>query len=270
MPELPEVETVARQLAPYVEGRVLRRVEILDPRLRDDAVAALADRPVRDVRRVGKQVALQLSPVPGLAPPEWLLIHLRMTGRLLAGDGPPPDDRRHLRALLWLDRGHVRFVDPRRFGTMHTVVGARPPRASGLDPLSRACTARRLGALLAGSPTPLKVWLLRQDRLVGLGNIYASEALFAAGLSPTRPAGSLADHEVARLHRHLRRILRRAIDACGTTFSDFQGAQGVTGSYQRYLAVYGRTGQPCPRCGTAVERATLQQRSTFWCPRCQA
>jgi formamidopyrimidine-DNA glycosylase len=139
----------------------------------------------------------------------------------------------------------------------------------GVEPLSRHLTATTLGELLGHSRQPLKIWLLRQDRLVGLGNIYASEILFAARLSPLRPAGDLSPEEVQRLHRAMRRVLRAAIDCCGTTFSDFQDAHGAAGSFQECLAVYSRAGDPCHLCETPVKRLVQQQRSTFWCPRCQ-
>ena len=123
--------------------------------------------------------------------------------------------------------------------------------------------------LLGTSAQPLKAWLLRQDRLVGLGNIYASEILHAARLSPFAGAGSLNGREVRRLHSATRRILQRAIRNCGTTFSDFQDARGASGSYQRLLAVYGRDGEGCRRCRATIERVVQQQRSTFYCPGCQ-
>ena len=143
--------------------------------------------------------------------------------------------------------------------------GAAP---DGVEPLSPELTPAVYAGLLDGSAQPLKPWLLRQDRLVGLGNIYASEILHAARLSPFREAGSLDRNEVRRLHGATRRILERAIRACGTTFSDFQDARGVEGSYQRYLAVYEREGRPCRRCRAPIERVVQQQRSTYYCPQC--
>jgi formamidopyrimidine-DNA glycosylase len=138
-----------------------------------------------------------------------------------------------------------------------------------MDPLSPHLTPASLGRLIGESRQNVKAWLLRQDRLVGLGNIYASEILFVAGISPLREAGSLSPDEHGRLWRATRRVLRRAIRNCGTTFSDFQDAQGLTGSYQHYLKVYGREDEPCPACRTPVVRIVQQQRSTYYCPRCQ-
>jgi formamidopyrimidine-DNA glycosylase len=266
VPELPEVETVARQLAPSLEGRRILSVALIDPKLDDPAlVADLPGRPIRDVRRMGKQVVLEL----GGDGRRWLCVHLRMTGRLQVVAAPPTPATLPLRATLELDRGWLLFTDPRRFGTLRLVASRSRARPAGAEPLSRRFTASVLTGLIAGSRTPIKPWLLRQDRIVGLGNIYASEILFAARIAPDRSAVSLDRDEVRRLHRATRRILRAAIDACGTTFSDFQDARGVSGGYGRYLAVYGREGEPCRRCGEPVVRFVQQQRATFWCPECQ-
>lgn len=268
MPELPEVETVARQLDPLVRQRRIERLRIADPRLSPGPGPPLAGRVVSGVRRFGKQIAVTtLDAVSG--DETHLLVHLRMTGRLLwrepgvAALTPP------LRASLDLDGGALLFSDVRRFGTIRWTRDPAVALGAALDPLSRQLTARRLRRMVQGSTQPLKPWLLRQDRLVGIGNIYASEIPYAARLSPFRAVGGLEPEEVDRLHRAVRRVLRRAIDACGTTFSDFQDAYGVTGSYQAMLSVYGRAGEPCRRCGGIIERTTQQQRSTFHCDGCQ-
>jgi formamidopyrimidine-DNA glycosylase len=269
MPELPEVETVARQLVPHVVGRTVCRFRIFDPLLRSGRTPRVSGRKIVDVTRSGKRVLIEMAPAAGGVTPLWLAVHLRMTGRLLwaepGGNGAPG----HVRARFRLDRGELLFTDTRRFGTFHWFKTREAAAPDGIDPLSPELTAGRLQGLLRGSGQDLKVWLLRQDRLVGLGNIYASEILHAARLSPVRQAGSLEPAEARRLHGSTRRILQRAIRKCGTTFSDFQGARGVEGSYQRFLAVYGRQGLPCRRCRTPVERMVQQQRSTFYCPGCQ-
>ncbi len=269
MPELPEVETVARQLAPHLTGRTVRRLRILDPLLRDGRVPPLAGRTVERVDRSGKQVRLRLSPRPGQADPVWVLVHLRMTGRLLWLDEPGRPTVQHLRASLTFDRGILLFADTRRFGTLRFARSEAATLPEGVEPLSDAFTRVLLGRMLAGSKTPLKPWLLRQDRIVGLGNIYASEILHEARLSPLRVSGSLKPHETGRLHRAVRRVLRRAIEHCGTTFSDFQDARGLEGAYQRYLRVYDRPGERCRRCRGTIDRLVQQQRSTFYCPVCQ-
>jgi formamidopyrimidine-DNA glycosylase len=268
MPELPEVETVARQLAPDVEGRRLERVRFIDPLLKA-AGAWRAPRPYRGrlierVVRYGKQVVFTLAPGD-----LHLAIHLRMTGRLRYSEGGWRD-RQHLRAVLQLGRGVVLFHDVRRFGTISWLTDIEQAAPGAVDPLSGAFTVSKLACLLEGCRQELKPWLLRQDRLVGLGNIYASEILHAARLSPLRPAGSLSPSEIRRLHSATRRVLAGAIESCGTTFSDFQDAHGLTGSYQQYLAVYGREGEPCSRCREPVIRIVQQQRSTFLCPSCSS
>ena len=190
-----------------------------------------------------------------------------MTGRLSVRERLPRE-KTHLRAVIALDDGVVLFHDVRRFGTLRWLRDPEDAAPGAIDPLTPAFSPASLATLLEGSRQELKPWLLRQDRLVGLGNIYASEILHLARLSPTRAAGSLGRDEVRRLHDATRRVLTRAIDNCGTTFSDFQDAYGVTGSYQELLEVYGREGEPCPNCREPVARLVQQQRSTFYCPSC--
>ncbi len=264
MPELPEVETVARQLAPLVEGRAWAGLRILDPRLDPGRRPRLGSCAVLAVRRVGKQVVFSLGPAAG-APRAHLAVHLRMTGRLTFVPSGARAPRRHLRAVLRLAGGTVRFHDPRRFGTLRFVDEPATLLGGAVDPFDPRLTPARLGRLLGGSRQEIKPWLLRQDRLVGVGNIYASEILFEAGISPFARAGELDPAAVRRLRRSLRAVLRRAIRCCGTTFSDFQDAWGMTGSYQDRLRVYGREGRACPRCGAPIGRAVQQQRSTFFC-----
>lgn len=269
MPELPEVETVARQLAGSLVGCTVRGLRVYDPLLRATPTPRLGGRRVRRVERSGKRVLIELAPAPGRARPLWMAVHLRMTGRLIWTADGCVVDRHHLRARMTLDRGAMLFIDPRRFGTFGWYGTREEAEPDGAEPLSARLTLSRFAPMLARSRQNIKAWLLRQDRIVGLGNIYASEILHDAGISPLREAGSLDREEARRLLRSTRRILRRAIRNCGTTFSDFQDARGVTGSYQQYLAVYGRDDLPCPTCRTAIERRVQQQRSTFFCPACQ-
>lgn len=269
MPELPEVETVARQLAPRLMGRSIRRFMIVDPLLRNGRTPAVRGRSVLDVTRSGKRVLIELSGGPSDPDPLWLAVHLRMTGRLLWFDGGAGSNRPRHRARFLTDRGELLFVDTRRFGTFHWYRTEREAEPEGVDPLGAGFTPRRLAELVHGSSQSLKAWLLRQDRLTGLGNIYASEILYSARLSPFREAGSLDVKERRKLHASTRRILERAIRNCGTTFSDFQDARGVEGSYQQYLAVYDRAERPCRRCRVPIARVVQQQRSTYYCPACQ-
>ena len=267
MPELPEVQTVTTQLHPLVQGQRIKGVQVLDPRCTEQDLTELRGWRVEGAKRLGKQVGLELSRGRSR---RWLAVHLRMTGRLLWEAGRGPWTRPHLRAVLELERGALLFMDVRRFGTLRHSAEASDLLPGGLDPMSSGFTARALGELLGESRQELKVWLLRQDRLVGLGNIYACEILFRAGLSPWRQAGSLARAEVAALRRYTRQVLTRAVEKCGTTFSDFQDATGSMGGYQKYLSVYGREGEACKRCGGQVEKVSQQGRSTFFCAACQS
>jgi formamidopyrimidine-DNA glycosylase len=269
VPELPEVETVARQLDQAVAGRRIARLSISDPKLRLDADQVRGCR-IASVQRVGKRVVFALIPRGRRKAALWLCVHLRMTGRLLwQPDRGPTNEPGKSRAVFELDRGRLQFRDTRRFGTMELYDRYEQVLPAGVEPLSPDLDRARLMALLGGSSTPLKTWLLRQDRLVGIGNIYASEICFAARLDPRRPAGGLSRRETQRLLSAIRRVLRAAIRHCGTTFSDFQDSQGRTGGYVRYLKVYGRYGRPCRACGAPVEQLVQQQRSTFFCPACQ-
>ncbi len=270
MPELPEVEIVARQLAPHMTGRTVRTLRIHDAKLREGGrPPRLAGQVVRSVDRAGKQVRIAFATGRAAAPSLWLTVHLRMTGRLLWEESSP-GARDHLRARFTLDRGVVDFVDTRRFGTFRWYRSVEETLPVGVEPLDPGFQARHWKALIAGSRQNIKSWLLRQDRVVGLGNIYASEILHAARVSPHREAGSLTAGERARIHRATRRILTTAIENCGTTFSDFQDARGVEGSYQEFLQVYARDGEPCSRCGGTILREVQQQRSTFYCDDCQS
>ncbi len=269
MPELPEVETVARQLAQLIVGREVRSLSILDPRLRNGPMPRLRGRRIDEVARSGKRVLVRFSGATSPTDPLWLAVHLRMTGRLIWLGDSPRVERAHLRARFALDRGTLLFYDTRRFGTFEWFRSAEEARPSGIDPMTDQLSAVRLRALYGTSLQSIKTWLLRQDRLVGLGNIYASEILHAARISPRRAARTLGAEESNRLRRAMRKILERAIRACGTTVSDFQDSRGEIGSYQRFLAVYDREGRPCRRCRGRVVREVQQQRSTFWCPGCQ-
>ena len=286
MPELPEVETVVRQLRPQIYGKALLEVELLDPKLRRSVPeVALVRGRVDDVYRSGKQIVIAFahSRKPNK---DLLLIHLRMTGRLIWSERnkakralarhyyrqSPTEtgkDLQHLRARLHFAEGDLLFFDVRRFGTVE-LADHRTHQPLGLEPLSDHFTVSLLRELLSKRKQPMKSWLMRQDLLVGIGNIYASEILFHAGISPLRRADRLNNQEIPKLYRAIRQILERAIRHCGTTFSDFQDTTGETGSYQRFLKVYDRKGEGCYRCDGRIRRIVQQQRSTFYCPKCQS
>jgi formamidopyrimidine-DNA glycosylase len=267
LPELPEVETIRAQLAPRLEGRMLARVEILDPRLTRpvdlfEVAEELEGDVVVAVERRGKYLLLRLE--SGLA----LLVHLRMTGSF----GFTPVS--HERAVVELDDGsRLAYRDVRRFGTWLVLEDAElePYLATknGPEPLGPRFTSRWLGAQLARRRALLKAVLLDQRVVAGLGNIYADEALWRARLSPLRHANSLSAAEVTRLARAIRAALRTGIARQGSTLSDYRAPDGAPGSMQEEFRVYGRDGEPCHRCGTTIAKTRVGGRGTWYCPRCQ-
>jgi formamidopyrimidine-DNA glycosylase len=271
VPELPEVETIRRQLAPHLEGRTLREVEILDARwTRPDAPGpvqdALRGRVVQEVGRSGKYMVWSLSGEL------HLIVNLRMTGALLFD---PPVDPPHTRVRLALDDGHrLVYNDPRRFGTGHLVAGAAARDAYlgerlGVEPLTPGFTAAYLRAQARGRLAPVKSFVLDQKRIAGVGNIYADEALFRARIHPLRPAGSLRGAQLEALREAIEYALAAGIDAKGATIDDFRHVDGAQGSFQDLFSVHQREGEPCPACGTAIRKLVVGGRGTYVCERCQ-
>src|SRR5689334_2022885 len=272
MPELPEVETIRRQLAPAVEGTVLERLEVLDARWCEPAAPAeVADavrgRRVERLSRRGKYLIWELEDEV------YLLMHLRMTGNLFVG--PPDEDgdeRPHLRARLAFDSGcHVLFVDVRRFGTGVVLLGHDAlveyfSSRLGPEPLSPEFTADALRAMAAGRRAPVKAFLLSQERIAGVGNIYADEALWRARIHPLRPVGTLKRPQIEALHGAVIDALNAGIDARGASIDDFRHTDGASGSFQDRFKVYGRAGEPCERCGTTIEKIRVAGRGTYFCP----
>ena len=273
MPELPEVETVRRRIAPLVEGTTIASAEIVDPRLtRPVSPSLVADALVGEriaaVERRGKYLLWRLESG------RTLVVHLRMTGSLLhfpAGDLPADA---HRRATLALDTGAaVGYRDVRRFGTWELLDDGhlRPYLASrvGPEPLAPSFTRARLARIVAGRRAPIKAVLLDQRRIAGIGNIYADEALWRARIHPRRPAGELDAPEIAHLHRAVRAALRRGVELNGSTLRDYVTPDGEGGGMQHEFHVYGRLGEPCDRCGRPIERIVVGGRGTWLCPRCQ-
>lgn len=283
MPELPEVETIARGLADRLPGHEIRGVEVthadvLAPPLTPPRLARrLKGRRIDDVRRHGKNVLLRLAPAAdaeaGLAKDVLrMLINLGMTGRLVLDDSPAAAALRHIAVRFRLDDGALLYDDVRRFGRieLHDPESwAGRIETIGIDPMSDAFTAAALHALTSRSRTPIRTWLLDQRRIAGVGNIYASEALFRAGIHPARRASTLGGNEAVRLRDALRGVLEEAVEARGTTFSDYVDAAGETGGFAVRLQVYDREGEPCVRCATPIERTVITNRSAFLCPGCQ-
>jgi formamidopyrimidine-DNA glycosylase len=271
MPELPEVETIRRQLEPELVGGRIESAQVLDARWTRplpprDLERACAGRAIEAVGRRGKYLLL------GLEGDRWLVMHLRMTGNLVLGDaGPEPP---YLRAVLRLDDGReLRFTDARRFGTGVMVEGAEleeylRPRA-GIEPLSDGLTAEALWELAAGRRAPLKSFLMVQAGIAGIGNIYADEALHRAALHPLSPAGSMRREHCERLRAGIVETLEAGLANGGASVDDYLDARGERGTMQDEFLVHTREGQPCHRCGEAIRRIVLAARSTYFCPGCQ-
>jgi len=268
MPELPEVETTRLGLWPQLEGRRITSVTLRRPDLRwpiPDEVRTLAGQGVLDLRRRAKYLLLDVA--TGSA-----LLHLGMSGslRVLPGDTPPG---RHDHVDIGLDSGLVlRFRDPRRFGCLlwqplgetHALL-----RELGPEPLSPAFEAGCLFQRSRGRTASVKTFLMDQATVVGVGNIYAAESLFRAGIAPGLPAGKVSRARYARLVRAVKEILAKAISSGGTTLKDFIQPDGLPGYFKQELFVYGREGDPCLVCGTLLSGNRLGNRATVWCGHCQ-
>lgn len=274
MPELPEVETTRRGIAPYLIGRRVLGVTLRRPDLRWPIPAAISEllpgQRIEAVERRAKYLLLHTQ--AGSA-----LLHLGMSGvlRVLPPDAPVG---KHDHVDITLERSAtqadriLRFTDPRRFGCLlWQAPGEIHPLLANLgpEPLTDAFDGDLLWHLSRSRKAAVKLFLMDNAVVVGVGNIYASEALFAAGIDPRRPAGSISRARYARLAAEVKRILAWAIERGGTTLRDFLDPDGAPGYFFRELNVYGRTGEACHVCGTAIRQVTLGQRSTFWCPHCQ-
>ncbi|MCG3129906.1 MAG: Formamidopyrimidine-DNA glycosylase [Phycisphaerae bacterium] len=270
MPELPEVESIVRQLSPALTGRRVRDVELArrdivrgGPRALEDV---LPGREVRAVTRRAKRIQIELE--GGV-----LAFHLGMSGRLtLSAASAPVEKHTHVRIRLDDGDDELRFRDPRRFGGVWFLDAAASGAgrffgAVGPEPLELSFNDFR--AILRRSRRRIKAALLDQSVIAGLGNIYADEALFDAGVHPLRRTDTLSDDEARRLLASIRKVLRRAIRCHGSTLSDYRRADGTEGDFQRFHRVYQKTGEPCPVCGTVIARLVAAGRSTHVCPRCQ-
>jgi formamidopyrimidine-DNA glycosylase len=270
MPELPEVETIRRHLAPHVEGRTLDAVEIRDarwcrPLAVEEVEAALRGRRVERLGRRGKYLIWELED------DVYLLMHLRMTGTLLLD---PVQTPRHARVLLTLGEHLLVFDDPRRFGTGELALGPEALEAFfdarlGVEPLAREFTAEHLHALAHASRAPIKAFLLDQKKIAGVGNIYADEALFRARIHPLRPANRLTRAQTAALRDAVVDSLMAGLAAKGATIDDFRDPYGVSGSFQDQFLVHLREHEPCPNCGRAVRKLRAAGRGTYVCETCQ-
>jgi formamidopyrimidine-DNA glycosylase len=273
MPELPEVETVRRHLQRRVPGRIVRSVWISGKPLRKPISrgfsASFQDGRFTRVRRIGKFLYLDWESRDGRTD-RSLLAHLGMTGRFVHRRPGPEELPPHTHAAWTFEDGSsLLFCDARRFGLLQWVARDRRPDNVGLDPTESPLSGVWLWAELKKSRAPIKAFLLDQRRIAGLGNIYACEALFRAGISPRRRSLRLTASEADRLAEAIRSVLAEAVRYRGTTLSDFRDLDDRPGDYGSALHVYDREGQPCGRCQTGIRRLVQSGRSTFYCPRCQ-
>jgi formamidopyrimidine-DNA glycosylase len=269
MPELPEVETVARGLQKRVTGDVIESIWLGSKKEPLKSPAKLIARTLENariagVRRVGKQIVFDLV-IPAGGVSQWI-VHLGMTGRMLVCESDA-ELKKHTHAIAKLASGReLRFVDPRRFGRL-SVATSGEFSGTGLEPLE--LSVDEFIGLFRRRKTPIKSALLNQKLLGGVGNIYADESLFRAGIRPRRRAASLTREQLRKLHASLRKVLKEAIRLGGSSISDYVSADGEEGFFQLRHRVYGREGKPCLVCKTPIKRTVIAGRSSHYCPKCQ-
>ncbi|MEW6126227.1 MAG: bifunctional DNA-formamidopyrimidine glycosylase/DNA-(apurinic or apyrimidinic site) lyase [Acidobacteriota bacterium] len=273
MPELPEVETVRRSLELLLPARTIVEISVREPRLRvtvdeDRLNELILQRQVERLTRRAKYLIVHFTEG------SCLILHLGMTGQLLILSAHEPLDK-HDHVILTLDNGlHLRFRDPRRFGCVIAIEQSQLDehatlRQLGVEPLLENFTPEYLFRRSRKSKKPVKNFIMDQQIVVGVGNIYASEALFLAGIHPLREAGRITLKRYEKLHAAIIQVLQEAIALGGTTIDDFRNSDGTSGYFQQKLRVYGRKGEPCPSCQTPIRSQVLAGRSTFFCPKCQ-
>jgi len=267
VPELPEVETIKQELLPHVSGKRITGVELFwEGMLRQPSPKEFQSRirgqKITGITRRGKYLVFSLQNG------EWLIIHLKMSGALLAGRGLSP---RFTRAVFHLDDGSdIYFCDPRKFGKIQLVKDKDTVMGKlGIEPLEDDFTPEVLQKLLKKRKTPVKAMLLEQGLIAGIGNMYADEALFNAAINPLRVANSLSTDEIKRLHKSIKEVLQTAIKRKGASISNYYRPGGEKGSAHNHFRVAHRKGEECPVCGTPLERISIRQRGSCFCPVCQ-
>ncbi len=273
MPELPEVETIRRQLEPEVTGATIAELDVRDDRWTRpedprEVEAAVGGRAIEAIERRGKYLIVRLEGERAL------VMHLRMTGNIVLRDPDDAEEAAHLRAVIRLESGdELWFTDPRRFGHASVLVGDELGEyldaRLGIEPLSEALTAEAIGEIAAGRTAPLKSFLLAQEGVAGIGNIYADEALHIARLHPLSPAGSMKPEHLEALRDGIVVALEAGLANGGASIDDYRDARGDSGSMQDEFLVHTREGLACPRCGETIERIVVSGRSTYFCPACQ-
>jgi formamidopyrimidine-DNA glycosylase len=268
MPELPEVETTRRGIEPYLLGHTITAINVRDPRLRwpvPSSVQKACGQEVRSVRRRAKYIIIETAAGA-------LLLHLGMSGSVrVLQDAPEPGKHDHLDIVTSL--GTLRYCDPRRFGSLNWCEGPAEThfllKGLGPEPLSEAFDGRYMYSLSRGRKAAVKNFIMDGRVVVGVGNIYASESLFMAGIHPARAAGRISPARYDALAAAIKDVLGRALRQGGTTLRDFSGTGGTPGYFAQELLVYDREGHPCLQCGQAVRRRVIGQRSSYYCPACQ-
>lgn len=274
MPELPEVETVRQGLLKRALRRRLAAIEVHNPLVivgsADDFTKAVAGRRIQSVVRKGKALALELVAKNGAAP-RYLLVRLGMTGQFtVVPQGTPLEPHTHVRMLFEGGAEEIRYRDPRRFGRLRCCTGKELDLIfAALGPDAPEIAPDQFFRALYGRRGAIKAWLLNQKMLAGLGNIYADEALFEAGIHPMAQPGRMAEATARRLHRAVRSVLARAVALQGTSFRDYIDIEGRPGNFRPRLKVYQRAGEPCRRCGKTIRRVVVCGRSSHFCPNCQ-
>jgi len=273
VPELPEVETVRRTLLKLVKGKKINHVKVLWPKLikmPDDVeqfTLLLTDQSILDIGRRGKFLKFILD--------DYVLVsHLRMEGRYGLYKKEEPFDKHTHVFFSFTDGTELRYRDVRKFGTMHLFVKGNeenelPLSQLGVEPFSEEFTVQYLRERLNNTDRKIKVALLDQKIVVGLGNIYVDEALFRAGIHPERPANTLKPKEIKVLHKEIVDTLKEAVEKGGSTVRSYVNSQGEIGMFQLELFVYSKKGEPCRKCGTTIEKTTVGGRGTHYCPKCQ-
>ena len=267
MPELPEVETIKRELEPYLIGHTFTGVKVHDARPLgklppDEFCSRLVGQTILNISRRGKYILIKLSGS------DTLIIHLRMTGSLLWN---PPGNEKFTRVEFFFDSGdRITFTDVRRLGTISLAKKTGTLlKGLGMEPLSSKFTPRALSDLLSNRQAPVKAILLNQNLIAGIGNMYADEVLFAAAIHPSKPALSLTLEQVNILYEAIRNVLKKAIRNRGASIRNYRCPDGKAGKAHEKFAVAHRGGLPCPRCGTTIARIVIRQRGTYYCPHCQ-
>ncbi len=267
MPELPEVETVKNEIAPHIIGRTVKGISLPWPGIirdpaPDEFIQRITGQRIQDIHRHGKYLLLPLSGG------EFLVIHLKMTGALISGNTAIPP---HTRAIIHLDNGqNIYFRDPRKFGVLKLIKDASEITDKlGPEPLTDSFTAEVLAARLRGRKAPIKAVLLDQKLVAGVGNMYADEALYAAGIHPEEIAGNLKNRQIKRLYESIRQVLTDGLAAKGASIVNYMRPDGTPGTAHLLFKVAHAQQKTCGKCGGDVKRIVVRGRGTYYCPKCQ-